>query len=172
MSSLGLRVIACAVLLTGCYEGIPDPGQSGTGGADSADGTSGTDGADGTSGTGAPPAPGGDIELGDVCEKPCEYDSDCCPATVPPRVACPSNAFPLHAECVQEMCVPDVCATNADCPFPLMQACSSVAGRALCVYLCGDDDDCTVEFNMPGTSCIGVTDAAGDFCSEYAENAP
>lgn len=90
-----------------------------------------------------------------------------CPA---PAVAGAEGGFPLDVECVAGDCLPDDCSVDDDCPFPEWQACEPVGGRNLCIYPCTADADCTLTYNMFGTTCIGTIDLSGGaFCSQYPE---
>jgi len=117
---------------------------------------------------GDPPPPDWDDSL--LCDNPCMLeDAECCSENTPARVFCPGTAYPTQVECIAGQCAPAECTTNEDCPFPEMQMCHAIVGRDHCVYPCTDDQQCEINYNMPGTSCVGTTDDGTQFCSQYAE---
>lgn len=105
----------------------------------------------------APPLP--------TCRKECDFAADCCPAGLEP---CPTQEFPSNFGCVDGMCVPAPCESDAQCESMTPgSTCHDVDGVAQCVVLCDGDEACSGLGS--GFACGGTTSDAQSYCRERCD---
>jgi hypothetical protein len=101
------------------------------------------------------------------CIRTCDGPFDCCPAGS--AGSCP-GAYPWNIDCVDGLCVPGQCESDADCPAAEPpQACRPVDGLRTCVTLCDADPDVCLQPDT-GLACSAATDEGESHCFESCDS--
>ena len=158
----GVLLLVCVA----CDGGSSDPnadGSSSTTAAATSSSTSAAESSSSSSSTGAP----GPVYAPQVptCRKQCDFAADCCPADIED---CPNFEFPGNFGCIDGLCVPAPCETDAQCEaLEPGTTCHDVDGVPQCVVICQNDDPC-----LPlgtGFACGGETMDGQGFCRERCD---
>lgn len=100
-----------------------------------------------------------------TCRKECDFAADCCPADLED---CPSPGFPGNFGCVNGLCVPAPCETDAQCEaITPGSTCNDVDGVPQCVILCDSDAPCAPLGS--GFACGGETTDGQGYCRERCD---
>lgn len=165
MMSIRDLVGAGALLLVGCIiVDADDDGEVTTGttmgtGEGSTSSGGGTSSSTGVADTGSSTGAAGPS----VCRRTCELPSQCCP---PGQAGCPSLEYPFNYDCVDGLCVPPTCSSDAECEAALVgTSCHPVGGLPVCVVACDDDPDKCSQPNS-GQACVGTADDGAMYCME------
>ncbi len=102
----------------------------------------------------------------ETCRKDCGVAADCCPAGLEP---CPSPDYPGNFGCVDGLCVPAPCETDAQCEAQIPgSSCQPVEGVPQCVVLCDEDDGVCAELGS-GYTCNALTNEGQLYCRERCD---
>jgi hypothetical protein len=163
-------VLLLACPLAGCSDAMPSSETGTTSAAGSSSGelegsssssssSSGASAGDGSSSTTLVWPPDDGIS---ECIRTCEGPFDCCPAQS--AGSCP-GPYPWNLECIDGLCVPGQCTTDADCPATAgpAQVCRPVDGLRICVTPCADDPNACVQSDT-ALACSAMTDEGEAYC--------